>query len=209
LNVSFVFLLGLLVAFVGVIPPGLLNMTAAKISLKEGYTRGFMFSLGACVIVGLQTYLAAVFAKYLSQHLDVIEILKRVALIIFILMSIYFFLLAKREVPVKEVDASKSKKSRFFQGVFMSALNMFPIPYQAYVVTTLVTFKWMFLDNLSIGAYVAGAVSGTFVGFYIYILFFDKIKNSKISSQKHMSLTIASITALVAVITLVDVLLIS
>ena len=131
------------------------------------------------------------------------------ALIIFILMSIYFFLLAKREVPVKEVDTSKSKKSRFFQGIFMSALNMFPIPYQAYVVTTLVTFKWMFLDNLSIGAYVAGAVSGTFVGFYIYILFFDKIKNSKISSQKHMSLTIASITALVAIITLVDVLLIS
>ena len=203
------FLLGLLVAFVGVIPPGLLNMTAAKISLKEGYTRGFMFSLGACVIVGLQTYLAAVFAKYLSQHLDVIEILKRVALIIFILMSIYFFLLAKREVPVKKVDASKSKKSRFFQGVFISALNMFPIPYQAYVVTTLVTFKWMFLDNLSTGAYVAGAVSGTFVGFYIYILFFDKIKNSKISSQKHMNLTIASITALVAIITLVDVLLIS
>ena len=124
-------------------------------------------------------------------------------------MSIYFFLLAKREVPVKEVDASKSKKSRFFQGIFMSALNMFPIPYQAYIITTLVTIKWIFLDNLSIVAYVAGTVSGTFVGFYIYILFFEKIKNSKISSQKYMSLAIASITALVAIITLVDVLLIS
>ena len=184
-------------------------MTAAKISLKEGYTRGFMFSLGACVIVGLQTYLAAVFAKYLSQHLDLIEILKRVAFVIFALISIYFFILAKREVAVQEVDNSKSKKSRFFQGILMSSLNVFPIPYQAYMVTALVTLKWMYLDNLSIGAYVAGAVSGTFVAFYIYILFFEKIKNSKISSQKRMNQTIAFITAVVAVVTLVDLLVIS
>tara|TARA_B110000908_G_scaffold6243_1_gene7946 strand:- start:744 stop:1358 length:615 start_codon:yes stop_codon:yes gene_type:complete len=204
-----VFLLGLLVAFIGVVPPGLLNLTAAKISLKEGYLRGFIFSLGACVIVGFQTYLAAIFAKYLNQHLEIVEILKRVALVVFVLVSIYFFFLAKRDANAKEIDALESKKSRFFQGIFMSALNMFPIPYQAYIITTLVTIKWIFLDNLSIVAYVAGTVSGTFVGFYIYILFFEKIKNSKISSQKYMSLAIASITALVAIITLVDVLLIS
>jgi threonine/homoserine/homoserine lactone efflux protein len=209
LNISFVFLLGLLVAFIGVVPPGLLNLTAAKISLKEGYPRGFIFSLGACVIVGFQTYLAAIFAKYLNQHLEIVEILKRVALVVFVLVSIYFFFLAKRDANAKEIDALESKKSRFFQGIFMSALNMFPIPYQAYIITTLVTIKWIFLDNLSVVAYVAGTVSGTFVGFYIYILFFEKIKNSKISSQKYMSLAIASITALVAIITLVDVLLIS
>jgi threonine/homoserine/homoserine lactone efflux protein len=203
-----VFLLGLLVAFIGVVPPGLLNLTAAKISLKEGYLRGFIFSLGACVIVGFQTYLAAIFAKYLNQHLEIVEILKRVALVVFVLVSIFFFL-AKRDANAKEIDALESKKSRFFQGIFMSALNMFPIPYQAYIITTLVTIKWIFLDNLSIVAYVAGTVSGTFVGFYIYILFFEKIKNSKIFSQKDMSLAIASITALVAIITLVNVLLIS
>jgi len=209
LNISFVFLLGLLVTFIGVVPPGLLNLTAAKISLKEGYLRGFIFSLGACVIVGFQTYLAAIFAKYLNQHLEIVEILKRVALVVFVLVSIYFFFLAKTDANAKEIDALESKKSRFFQGIFMSALNMFPIPYQAYIITTLVTIKWIFLDNLSIVAYVAGTVSGTFVGFYIYILFFEKIKNSKISSQKYMSLAIASITALVAIITLVNVLLIS
>ena len=209
MNISFVFLLGLLVAFIGVVPPGLLNLTAAKISLKEGYLRGFIFSLGACVIVGFQTYLAAIFAKYLNQHLEIVEILKRVALVVFVLVSIYFFFLAKRDANAKEIDALESKKSRFFQGIFMSALNMFPIPYQAYIITTLVTIKWIFLDNLSIVAYVAGTVSGTFVGFYIYILFFEKIKNSKIFSQKDMSLAITSITALVAIITLVNVLLIS
>ena len=206
MEISIVFLLGLLLAFVGVIPPGLLNMTAAKISLKEGHVRGFVYSIGVCVVVGVQTYLATIFAKYLNQHPDVIDILKRVALVLFILISIYFFLLAKSDASPQEVDASKSKKSRFFQGVLMSALNVFPIPYQAYIVTTLLSYQLLSLDNLSIGSYIAGATSGTFIALYIYILFFDKIKNSKITSPKRMNYSIGIITAIVSITTLVSIL---
>jgi threonine/homoserine/homoserine lactone efflux protein len=206
LDISIVFLLGLSFAFVGVIPPGMLNMSAAKISLKEGHARGFVFSIGVCVIVGIQTYLALIFAKYLNQHPDVVDVLKRVALVLFILISIYFFLLAKSDASPQEVDASKSKKSRFFQGVLMSALNVFPIPYQAYIVTTLLSYQLLSLDNLSIGSYIAGATSGTFIALYIYILFFDKIKNSKITSPKRMNYSIGIITAIVSITTLVSIL---
>lgn len=206
MDISIVFLLGLSFAFVGVIPPGMLNMSAAKISLKEGHVRGFVFSIGVCIIVGFQTYLALIFAKYLSQHPDVVDVLKRVALVLFILISIYFFLLAKSDASPQEVDASKSKKSRFFQGIFMSALNVFPIPYQAYVVTTLLSYQLLSLDNPSVGTYVAGATSGTFIALYIYILFFDKIKNSKITSPKRMNYCIGIITAIVSITTLVSIL---
>jgi len=205
LEISIVFLLGLLLAFVGVIPPGLLNMTAAKISLKEGHVRGFVYSIGVCVVVGVQTYLATIFAKYLNQHPAVIVILKRVALVLFILISIYFFLLAKSNSSPQKVDTFKSKKSRFFQGVLMSALNVFPIPYQAYIVTTLMSYNWLSLDRLAIGSYVAGAISGTFVALYIYILFFDKIKNSKFTAPKRMNYSIGIITALISIFTLINI----
>lgn len=205
MEISIVFLLGLLLAFVGVIPPGLLNMTAAKISLKEGHVRGFVYSIGVCVVVGVQTYLATIFAKYLNQHPDVIDILKRVALVLFILISIYFFLLAKRNSSPQKVDTFKSKKSRFFQGILTSALNLFPIPYQAYIVTTLMSYNWLSLDRLAIGSYVAGAISGTFVALYIYILFFDKIKNSKFTAPKRMNYTIGIITALISLSTLINI----
>ena len=206
MDISIVFLLGLSFAFVGLIPPGMLNMSAAKISLKEGHVRGFVFSIGVCVIVGVQTYLALIFAKYLNQHPDVIDVLKRVALVLFILVSIYFFLLAKSNATPQEVDTFKSKKSRFFQGLLMSALNVFPIPYQAYIVTTLLSYQLLSLDNLSIGSYIAGATSGTFIALYIYILFFDKIKNSKITSPKRMNYSIGIITAIVSVSTLISIL---
>lgn len=206
MEISIVFLLGLLFAFIGVIPPGMLNMSAAKISLKEGHVRGFVFSIGVCVTVGVQTYLALIFAKYLNQHPDVVDVLKRVALVLFVLISIYFFLLAKRQISPQKVDASKSKKSRFFQGILMSALNVFPIPYQAYIVTTLLSYQLLSLDNLSMGSYIAGATSGSFVTLYIYILFFDKIKNSKITSPKWMNYSIGIITAIVSITTLLNIL---
>lgn len=206
MDITVLFVLGLIIAFVGVIPPGLLNMTAAKISLKEGHVRGMMFSVGVCVIVFLQTYIASMFARYLTNHTSVIEILQRVAFVIFVLITIYYLLIAKSE-PKPEIEAhSKSKHSRFFQGMFMSAINVFPIPYQAYMTISLASFGWMDFERTSIIAYVAGAATGTFVMLYIYIFFFDKIKNKKFTSQRNMNFIIGTITGLIAGVTLLNIL---
>ncbi|MDA0316476.1 MAG: LysE family transporter [Bacteroidetes bacterium] len=196
-----------MIAFIGVLPPGLLNVTAAKISLKEGHNRGFMFSIGVCIIVALQVYIATVFAKYLNQHPEVTIILKRVAFVIFLLVSIYFFLTAKSKPKSLEVEPSiKSKQSRIFQGIFLSSLNIFPIPFQAYMVTTLVSFKWFSLESTTIGTYVSGAVMGSFIALYVYILFFDTLKNTKFVTPKNMNYSIAFITLAVAIVTLINLL---
>ena len=103
MNITIIFFLGLFFAMIGVIPPGLLNMTAAKISLKEGHIRGMVFSAGVCVIVLIQTYLASIFARYLSMHPEVIGVLRSVALVIFILITIYFLFVAK-STPKQQID---------------------------------------------------------------------------------------------------------
>ncbi len=206
MDTSLIFFLGLVIGFVGVIPPGLLNMSAAKISLTEGYNRGIMFSIGACIIVGVQTTLAAVFARYLNNHPDVVSILKQVALIIFLLIAIYFFFFANKKQKPKAEIKIQSRKSRFFQGMLMSALNVFPIPFQAYITLTLASIGWMYFDNYSITSYVAGATMGSFVMLYVYIFFFDKIKSKTLTSQKNMNYLIGSITGIVAIVTLIGVL---
>ena len=206
MNITVVFFLGLLIALVGVIPPGLLNMTAAKISLKEGYTRGVVFSIGVCVIVFLQTYLAAMLARYLSNHQDVVDILQRVAFVIFVLITIYFLLIAKKQPKIQAEYNVKSKHSRFFQGMFLSAINVFPIPYQAYMTVTIASFGWLQFERYSIISYVSGAAMGTFVMLYVYIFFFDKIKDRNFTSQKNMNYIIGSITGIIAVITLINIL---
>ena len=205
MSITITFFIGFIVSLVGVIPPGLLNMTAAKISLKEGYSRGIVFSIGVSLIVIAQTYVAVLFARYLSNHPDIVDILQRVALVIFILISIYYLFVAKGRAKQQDEINNKSKKSRFFFGMFMSSLNVFPIPYQAYMSITLGTFGLMSFDLTSITSYVAGAAMGTFVMLYIYIFFFDRIKSQRLTSQKNMNLSIGLITALIALITLINV----
>jgi threonine/homoserine/homoserine lactone efflux protein len=204
-NITFIFFLGLFFAMIGVIPPGLLNMTAAKISLKEGHLRGIVFSAGVCVVVLVQTYVASIFARYLSMHPEVIGILRAVALVIFILITIYFLFVAK-STPKQQIEPKiKSKHSRFFQGVLLSVLNVFPIPYQAYMTITLASFGWMTFEKTSVMAYVVGAATGTFVTLYTYIFFFDKIKGKAFTSQKNMNLIIGGITGVIAIATLVNI----
>ena len=184
MSITAVFFIGLFVSLVGVIPPGLLNMTAAKISLKEGPGRGITFSSGVCLIVFIQTYVATIFSRYLSNRPDIIEILQRVAFVIFVLITIYFLVIARHQTPTKLQTNIKSKKSRFFYGLFLSALNVFPIPYQAYMTITLASFGWMDFQQTSIISYVTGAAMGTFVMLYVYIFFFKKLRIKKLPLKK-------------------------
>lgn len=193
-------------ALIGVIPPGLLNMTAARISLKEGAARGIMFSTGVSIIVFIQTYIAAIFARYLSNRPDIVEILQRVAFVLFVLITIYFLILASKQKETKAKNDIKSKHGRLLHGMLLSALNVFPIPYQAYMTITLASFGWMDFERTNIVTYVTGASMGTFVMLYFYIFFFDKIKDKKFTSQKSMNYSIGIITGIVALITLINIL---
>ena len=205
MDITIVFFLGLLLAFVGMIPPGLLNMAAAKISLKEGYSRGVVFSIGVCTTVIIQTTIAVTFARYLSKHPDIINVLERVALVLFILLTIYFFVFAKKE-PKPDVEENvKTKHSRFFLGMFLACLNVLPIPYQAYMSITLAGFGWLTFDYTSVTSYIAGVGTGTFVMLYIYIFFFDKIQEKSFITQKNMNYFIGTITAIISIVTLINV----
>lgn len=179
-------------------------MTAAKISVKEGHVRGLVFSIGVCVIVIIQTLIAVIFARYLSNHPNIIDILKRVAFVIFVLITIYFLLIANKKGKPNIETNVKSKKSRFFQGMLLSSLNVFPIPYQAYMSVTLASFGLLTFDTTGISSYVAGATMGTMVTLYIYIFFFDRIKSKRIKSQKNMNYLIGTITGIISIVTFIN-----
>lgn len=205
MDITFVFFLGFFVALLGVVPPGLLNMTAANVSLREGHVRGIMFSVGACVIVFAQTYVAVIFARYITNHSEIIEVLQRVAFVIFILITIYFLFIAKEKPKQSLRLKRRSKHSRFFQGMFLSVINVLPIPYQAYMTITLASFGWLAFDKTSVISYVSGAVMGTFVMLYMYIFFFDKISGKSFTSQKNMNYVIGTVTGVIAIITLINI----
>lgn len=206
MEVFLYFFFGYVFALIGVIPPGLLNMTAAKISIKENRRNAFLFSLGVITIVGLQTNIALLFARYLDKHPEVINMLQQVGLGIFICITIYFLFIAKEKKPTAKPIAIKSKRHRFFQGLLLASLNLFPLPYWVYISITFSSFGWYEFSKPFIAFCVAGSVVGTLTMLIAYAHYFNYAKQKQQEIKLNINYMIGGITALISVITLLKIL---
>ncbi|KDN55048.1 LysE family transporter [Flavobacterium seoulense] len=197
---------GFISAFIGITPPGLLNMTAAKVSLKEGKRNAFWFVLGAVFVIFIQVYLAVLFARIINSRPDIILLLRELGLGIFTLLTIYFLWVAKKPKLKQPKIKKHSKKKRFFLGMLLSALNFFPIPYYVFVSVTLYSYAVFSFDITSVFTFVSGAALGSVLVFYFYIAFFQKIESKADYLLRNMNVIIGSITGIVSVITLINIL---
>lgn len=196
------FIVGYLASLIGLIPPGLLNMTAAKIGVKQGRKPAMVFSLGVLIVVCLQTGLGLAFARYIERHPEVVDVLQKVALGIFLALTFYFFVLAKdtrREIPK---GVKRSKTNRFLYGLLLSALNLLPIPYWVYVSISLSALGWFFFDPLVIGWAILGSAMGTFSMLLLYIHFFRR-KLPIGNFGFNLNYLLGTITALISIITVI------
>ena len=201
------FIFGFLAAAIGIFPPGLINMTAAKISILDGRLRGMMFVLGALIVIFFQTYISVIFANYINLHQEIVLLFREIGFGIMVCLSIYFFVFAKKQVYKKTEELKvKSKKSRFFMGMMVSAINFFPIPYYVLISVTLASYKVFIFEPLPIYSFVSGVVLGSFIGFYCYVVFFEKVKSKTDFFIKNLNTIIGSITGFIAFITLVNIL---
>ena len=137
MSVLFAFAFAVLFSFVGVLPPGIVNMTVANYSVKKSLKRARRFINGAILVVFIQSVLGYYFATFLESHPQVMQNLKLVGSVVFILLTIFFlgkgiqnFIDSKDEI---KKTSTKSKLKPFLHGIFISGLNVFPIPYYAFV----------------------------------------------------------------------------
>ncbi|SRX52277.1 lysine transporter LysE [Aequorivita sp. CIP111184] len=193
-------IVGFLGSFVGVLPPGLINMYAAKISMKEGRKKGLLFSGGVCITVMFQTYVALLFARYIEMHPEIVNLLQKVALGIFISLTIYFIFIAKdtrREVRDRH---TRSKTNRFFSGIFIAMLNLLPLPYWVYISITFSVFGWFSFSHSVLWIAVLASGIGTFASLALYVQFFRPKENER-RLKINMNYVIGLVTALISIIT--------
>lgn len=196
------FFFGFIAAAIGITPPGLINMTAGKVSLKDGRIEAIFFAVGATIVVFFQTFLALLFANFINSNPDIINKLQEVGLFIFIGLTVYFFWKAKKPKLPKGKTKIRSKTNRFFLGMLLSALNLFPIPYYVFVSITLSSYGYFYFLDPFIYAFVTGVVTGSFLVFYLYILFFKKTETKSSFLMNNGNYIIGTLTGLVSIVTL-------
>jgi threonine/homoserine/homoserine lactone efflux protein len=192
--------LGFLIAIVGIIAPGMLNMTIAKLSVKENQTEALRFAFGAVLVVFVQSFLGTYFAKFLDANPVFSEGLKKIGTFIFIALTLGFLYLgfkAKKNTKIK-IDL-KTKKNRFIHGMTLSAFNMFAIPYYAFMSLTLASKNLFEYSILSIVLFAFSAACGSYLVFYLYAKFFKKIEHKLSFIVNNINFLIATLTGIVAI----------
>ncbi len=207
MNIITPLFLGFITALVGVFPPGIINMTVAKISTEDGKIRAMLFTAGALVIVFFQTLIALVFAGYIAEHQEIVVLLREIGFGVFSCLTFYFLVIAKNPKKKNKSDLKiKSKKNRFFFGMFISVINFLPVPYYVFASISLASFGYFVFNTVSIYSFVVGVVLGSFAVFYSYMAFFKKIESKTDYIVRNMNVIIGLVTGSIAVTALYHIL---
>ena len=195
---------GFLAASFGTIFPGLINMTAAKVSMNDGRDSALLFVVGAVLVIFFQTLVAIIFARYLDGHPDVVILLREVGLGIFLALTFYFFFIAKKPKRKKKNIDTRSKSNRFFYGMLLAGLNFFPVPFYVFVTITLAAYNIFSFDAIPIASFLVGVLLGSFAIFYFYIIYFIKLEAKADFLFKNINKIIGTITGIVSIITIIN-----
>ena len=196
------FLITFFAAFVGVLPPGLVNMSVAKTCVEKGKKSGMMVAVGASSIVFSQAMIAILLAKYIFTHAYIKNILLRTGVVVFGLMAIYFFIVAKRKKVNEKVPNTNATKS-FLKGMVISALNIFPIPYFVALSTAINARGLYEYDFVSMFLFSCAAALGAFSTLYLYVVCFVKIEKHTASFSKYSNYFMAFLMLALVIVTLI------
>lgn len=197
-----VFLITYFAALLGVVPPGLVNMTVAKTCVDKGKKHGLYVALGASIVVLMQALIAVLLARYIFDNAYMKNILLRSGLVIFILLTIYFFVKAQRD-PHLATNSRISGNKSIFKGMVIAMLNVFPIPFFVAIGAAInvggdLSYYW-----LNILVFIVAASGGTFTTLYMYVLFFDRIELKTETFSEYSNYFMAGLMLLLVIITLI------
>lgn len=184
--------------------PGMLNMTSVKISMERGKLSTGKFAFGVSIVVFIQAYLAIIFIKYLKENPEFITSLQKFAFLIFSILSFYFFKEFKKESK-NTTEFTQKCKDTFVIGLFLSALNMFAIPFYYGITSILKNADLIQLSQNNILLFVLGSAAGSFLLLYSYPNFAKKIQRKSGRSADKLNLVLSMLTGVLALITFIKI----
>lgn len=205
-HLTWLFLLTFSAAFLATIPPGLLNMNAAKTSVEKGRSNGVIFSLGVASMVILQAYISVVISKFLYRNPEVVDFLMKAALFVFAFFAVYFYRKAGKPQPAEVEIRKVSRKNSYFKGAFLASLNFLTIPFYSGLHTMWTGTGWILFEVADIVVFVSGAALGTFTVLYLYTFYFDKLASNSQRFSRNSNYIISGLMLLLFVITLIRIL---
>ncbi len=194
--------LGVGTALLGLALPGLINMTSVSMSLSRGLRGGLYYSLGGATTIFFQALIGVAFAGYLSKHLEVFTSLRKIAILIFLILSIVFFYQA---LYPKVKEGSKRTGTSYLVGMAIAALNILNVPFYFTSGTFLQTTGWVKLTMPFGSFFVVGVAVGAFLGLSAYAYFAQYIDRRAQYFVRNLNYFLSGLFLVLAIVQVIQV----
>ncbi len=161
-------IIGFIMAFLGLLSPGLLTSTTLNTAIDRGSKEAVKFALGAVIPIFIQAHIALLGAEYFKNHPEIIKKFSGIAVYVFLGLAVFFlyqfFTRHQTAIGMTKFNIRNS----FLYGLFISLINPLAIPFY-FTYTSLLELKGIIiLHEPYITVFVISAMLGAFTILYFY-----------------------------------------
>lgn len=149
-----------------------------------------------------QAFVALVFAKFFTDHPEVVERLNYAGIIVLFGLSIMFFLQARKKF--KGEGKKRSGKS-FWAGMLMSSMNMLAIPFYLVLSSVLENRGMLVTEQPFINLFVTGVFLGALGLFMTYLRFADMIQKRAQFLARNINYILSALFFILGILTLLKI----
>jgi threonine/homoserine/homoserine lactone efflux protein len=177
-----IFVTGLVIAFVGMLPLGTQNLAAMQIAISDGLQPALLFALGMVFPDVFYVMVTMLAMQWIQRQKKLFKALEWVTLIIVVALAAANFYAALHPAVHKNILLSNSLP-KFLLGLVMNGVNPMQIPFWFGWTTILFTKKILEPRWRHYNLYATGVAIGMFAGTSVFIfggrLIADKISNNQ------------------------------
>ena len=163
-----IFFCGVLISFVGSLPPGTMTIAATFIGAKQGFMAGMIYSIGS-VIAELLVILLLLYSIKWASKCNGIFFFLQVFTTFFLIAATtgcFYIVLHADKISVTDIHYSISS---FSSGFFISTLNPVHIPFWLGWSAVLIKKNLLRPGIVAYSNYLAGVATGSMLGFMLYV----------------------------------------
>lgn len=160
-----VFLIGVVLSFIGSIPPGTLNLAVLQLGLEHKVKTAMRFAFAVALIEYPYAWIAVVFEDWITASPVVVDNFQLITATVMILIGVFSIWSARKPTEF----SVRFNESGFRRGLILSILNPMAIPFWVAYTAFLKSQGWI---DLSTPGLVHSYVLGTSVGVMILLTLF-------------------------------------
>jgi len=205
MDLTKVFLWGMIVSFLGSLPLGTLNVAAMQISVQENITNAIYFSLGSLLTEMIYVRISLVGINWIRKQKVLFKWMNWIALAIVLALATGSFIAATQEHHAKNVMLDNNM-NRFVLGVLLSAISPMQIPFWFGWSAVLFAKNILQPKNSFYNCYIVGIGLGTLLGNCVFIFGGKYIVEKLNTNQNILNWVIGGIFAVTAIIMFIRIL---